>query len=33
METTYGWQGKILRLNLTSGDTQYQSTEDMAERF
>jgi aldehyde:ferredoxin oxidoreductase len=33
MENTYGWQGKILRLNLTSGDTQHQSTEDMAERF
>ncbi len=33
MENTYGWQGKILRLNLTSGDTQHQSIEDMAEQF
>jgi len=33
MEKSYGWQGTILRLNLTSGDTQHQSTADLAERF
>ena len=33
MENTYGWQGKILRLNLNSGETEHQSTAAMAERF
>jgi aldehyde:ferredoxin oxidoreductase len=33
METIYGWRGKILRLNLTSGEIQHQQTAAMAERF
>lgn len=33
MEKLYGWTGKILRINLTSGEKQLQPTQEFAEKF
>jgi len=33
MANSYGWKGKILRVNLTTGEIQTQSTSELAERF
>jgi len=33
METTYGWKGVVLRVNLTSGEIQTLPTKELAERF
>ncbi|MDP6054184.1 MAG: aldehyde ferredoxin oxidoreductase N-terminal domain-containing protein [Candidatus Latescibacteria bacterium] len=33
MEKMYGWQGSILRINLTTGETQTMPTAELAERF
>jgi aldehyde:ferredoxin oxidoreductase len=33
MGKTYGWTGKMLRVDLTSGETQHVPTEGLAERF
>jgi aldehyde:ferredoxin oxidoreductase len=33
MENTYGWKGTILRINITSGETQTSPTAELAQRF
>jgi len=33
MEKLYGWTGKILRIDLTSGEKQLLSTQELAEKF
>ncbi|MCK5420853.1 MAG: hypothetical protein KAJ08_01745, partial [Deltaproteobacteria bacterium] len=33
MEKLYGWTGKILRIDLTSGEKQFLPTQDLAEKF